>query len=177
MKRIFYLLGVALLVSSCNSKGGGYDPYKIDGGKVERKVESKSSFEVKFKETDSKVKTIHVKLNNTGHDAIFDTGCTGVSISRLELGELFKEGTLSEEDCRGALEVTIADNTTAILPQYNIKKLTIVDADGREHVLTDIIATVWDNLEAPILVGNSVIDGFAKKSYTVDLSKKVIRFE
>lgn len=177
MKKILYLLGVALLVSACNSKGSGYDPYKIDGGSKERKVESKSFFEVKFKETASNTKTIHVRLNNSGHDVIFDTGCSGISISRFELEEFLKYGVLSDADVVDVADVMMADSTKNKKLMYNIKKITLVDTNGKEHILTNIVAAVEENPYAPILVGNSVIDGFAKKSYTVDLGKKVIRFE
>lgn len=163
------------MICACESKKNEYDPYKING--KEKKVESKSSFEVKFKKTDSNLKTVHVKLNNTGHDVIFDTGCSGVSISTLELNELIKENTLSKDDYRGKIPVQIADGTVNEIPQFNINKITIVDTNGKEHTLSNIVATVEENPAAQILIGSSVIDNFAKKSYTVDLSKKVIRFE
>ena len=175
MNKLLSLLLTALVLCACDSKKNEYDPYKIDG--IEKDIESKNSFEVKFKKTDSNLKTIHVKLNNTGHDVIFDTGCSGVSISTLELTELIKGNTLSKDDYRGTISVQIADGSVNEVPQYNINKITIVDTNGKEHTLSNIIATVEENPFAHILIGSSVIDNFAKKSYTVDLSKKVIRFE
>ena len=175
MNKIVYLLLTVFILCSCESKKNEYDPYKING--KEKKIESKSSFEVKFKKTDSNLKTIHVKLNNTGHDVIFDTGCSGVSISTPELNELIKENTLSKDDYRGTIPVQIADGTVSEIPQFNINKITIVDTNGKEHTLSNIVATVEENPAAHILIGSSVIDNFAKKSYTIDLSKKVIRFE
>lgn len=163
------------MLSACNSKKNEYDPYKING--TEKKVDSKSFFEVSFKKTDANLKTIHVKLNNNGYDALFDTGCSGMLISSLELMELIKTNTISKSDYVGDAISTIADGSQIKNPMYKIKKVTVVDNNGKEHVLTDIQATVVDNIGADILVGSSVIDNLAKKSYTVDLSKKVIRFE
>lgn len=175
MKKILYFILVACLTSACDSKKNEYDPYKIkDKDKI---VESKSSFEVKFKNTEANLKTIHLKLNNTGHDVIFDTGCSGVSISTLELKELIKEKTISRDDSAGIIKCEIADGSKSEIPTYIIKTISVVDTKGHEHTLTDIIATVVENPNAMILVGSSVIDNFAKKSYTVDLRKKVIRFE
>lgn len=64
MKKVIYLLVAVLMFSACNSKKNEYDPYKING--KEKKADSKSSFEVSFKKTDTNLKTIHVKLNNNG---------------------------------------------------------------------------------------------------------------
>ena len=175
MKKVIYLIVAVLMLSACNSKKNEYDPYKING--KEKKVDSKSSFEVSFKKTDANLKTIHVKLNNNGYDALFDTGCSGMLISSLELMELIKTNTISKSDYVGDAISTIADGSQIKNPMYNIKKVTVVDNNGKEHVLTDIQATVVDNIGADILVGSSVIDNLAKKSYTVDLSKKVIRFQ
>lgn len=175
MKKYIFLILVTCVMSACNSKKDEYNPYKING--KEKKVESKTSFEVKYKKTDANLKTIHVKFNNTGHDVIFDTGCSGVSISSLELDELKKEGTITLADYKGGIENEIADGSKYVVPVYNINKITIVDTKGQEHTLSNVLATVEENPNAVILVGSSVIDNLAKKSYTVDLSKKVIRFE
>lgn len=51
-----------------------------------------------------------------------------------------------------------------------------MDVNGKAHTLNDIPATVTNNPGAPVLVGNIVIDQLAKKSYTIDLSRRVIVF-
>ncbi|MDO4801001.1 MAG: hypothetical protein Q4A15_02425 [Prevotellaceae bacterium] len=175
MKKYLYLLLALGLITACNFKKDKYDPYKING--KEKKMESKSSFEVNFKKTESNLKTIHIKLNNNGYDAIFDTGSSGMLISPLELIELMKTHTISDNDYIGVDNGSIADGSEIKIPIYNIKRVTVVDNNGKEHVLPDIQAAVVDNIAANILIGSSVIDNLAKKSYTVDLSKKVIRFE
>ena len=149
MKKVIYLLVAVLMFCACNSKKNEYDPYKING--KEKKVDSKSSFEVSFKKTDANLKTIHVKLNNNGYDALFDTGCSGMLISSLELMELIKTNTISQSDYVGDAISSIADGSQIKNPMYNIKKVTVVDNNGKEHVLTDIQATVVDNIGADIL--------------------------
>lgn len=177
MKRnIFCLLLVALTIVSCNSKKNEYNPYAIKDT-VQKKAE-KNAFEVNFKKTASNVKTIHVKLNNAnGYDAIFDTGCSGMSISALELTNLIKSGTITSSDYVGDEYSTIADGSSVKIPVYNIREVDLIDKNGKVHSVRDIKATVMENIAADILIGSSVIDNFAKKSYTVDLSKKVIRFQ
>ncbi len=176
--RIFSLLLSALvLLASCDSKKNGYDPYSISGGKGKAEV-SKASFEVPFKKIESNLKTIHINLNGkNSYDAIFDTGCSGVSISALEAVDLQKSGTLAEKDHTNDAVITMADGSQLVQPVYNLREITVVDKNGQEHTLRDIEASIVENLGAPILIGSSVIDNLARNSYTVDLKKRVIRFE
>ncbi len=175
--RILALISVLLLLSSCQSKKSEYDPYAIPNTPAKPKV-SKSSFEISFKKTEGNLKTVHIKLNGTnGYDAIFDTGCSGMLISSLELIDLLKSKTLTQDDYLGETVSSIADGTVIKNDVYNIREITITDKNGQSHTLRDIKATVVDNPGAEILIGSSVIDNLAKKSYTVDLEKKVIRFQ
>ena len=171
------MLPIVILLSSCNSKNDKYDPYALTGNSNADGV-IKTFFEIDFKKTDSNLKTIHVKLNDTnGYDAIFDTGCSDMLISSLEVLELIKNGTISDADYVGDAEVSFADGKVIKHPMYNIREVKLVDKKGQSHSLNDVIATVVDNPGAEILIGSSIIDNLAKKSYTVDLRKNVIRFE
>lgn len=177
-KYVFMTLTVfGLMLSSCNSKKSEYDPYKIGGGKAKKEI-SKSAFEIDFKQTETNLKTIHINLNgNNSYDAIFDTGCSGVSISVIEAMDMIKQGTLNQDDEGTPISVQIADGTVTQKQVFNLREVTLMDKNGTPHTLRDIAATLEPNMEAAILIGSSVIDNFAKKSYTVDLKKKVIRFE
>lgn len=179
MKINSFMLFVAmmLLFASCDNKKNEYDPYKIKGGNSKKEV-SKAAFEVGFKETAANLKTVHVNINGkNSYDALFDTGCSDVLISSLEVQELVKQGTLSDADLIGFSVSTIADGSSIINKVVNLKEISLVDKNGKSHTLRDISATIVENPAASILIGSSVIDNLAKKSYTVDLKKKVIRFE
>lgn len=168
-------MAIALLVS-CGQKKDEYDPYKITSTKKE--VKKSSSFEVDFKKTTANLKTIHVKLNGAnGYDALFDTGCSGMLISRLEYIDMAKSGTIVQSDYLYDSKSTIADGTEIVNPVYNIREVTLTDKEGKPHTLRDIKATVVENIAAEILIGSAIIDNLAKNSYTVDLNKKVIRFQ
>lgn len=170
-------IAMMLLFASCNTKKDEYDPYKISGGKNTKEV-SKTAFEVGFKKTDSNLKTIHVNINGSNsYDAIFDTGCSGVSITVQEANDMIKQGTLSLSDRIGRGTARIADGSVIEEDVFNLKEISVVDKNGKVHTLRDIHASVGANPWASILIGSSVIDNLAKKSYTVDLTKKVIRFE
>lgn len=175
--RFLLILSAISLLASCDSKKGGYDPYAISGGKGKAQV-SKGSFEVPFKKIESNLKTIHINLNGkNSYDAIFDTGCSGVSISALEAVDLQKSGTLTDKDHTSDAVITMADGSQIVQPVFNLREITVVDKNGQEHTLRDIDASIVENLGAPILIGSSVIDNLARNSYTVDLKKRVIRFE
>ena len=165
-------------MSSCNQAKDKYDPYNSETPMDSTVVTNNSIFEVDFKNTDANVKNIHVKLNDAnGYDALFDTGCSGMMISTLELVELFKSGTLTKDDYIGETYVTLADGTGLTHQVYNIRSVSVTDRSGETHTLRDIRATVTENPAAAIIIGNAVIDNLAKNNYTVDLKNKVIKFE
>ncbi|MCH5346025.1 MAG: aspartyl protease family protein [Muribaculaceae bacterium] len=139
---------------------------------------SQNSFAVPFKQLPSGVKTIHVKFNDTaGFDGIFDTGCSHLLISLQEARSLYKSGTLSHDDLLGIQESSIASGEIMVNQVFNIHEIAITDVNGIMHVLYDIPATVVENLEASILIGNIVIDQFADyNSYSVDLKNNLIVF-
>ncbi len=166
-----------LLIISCKSKKNEYDPYELTDIPDKEEI-SKSAFEIDFKKTGNNLKTIHVKFNDSnGHDALFDTGCSGLLISKLEFVELIKSKTITEDDYRGDSYGSIADGSVIKNPKYNIREISVTDKNGKVHALHDIEAVIVDNIEADILIGGSVIDNLAKNSYTVDLKNKVIRFQ
>lgn len=179
MRAITLLATAAIvLLSSCNSKKSEYDPYKITGSKNKKEV-SKTAFEVDFKRTASNLKTIHINLNgNNSYDAIFDTGCSGVLISVQEANDMIKQGTLVPmRDEENPVAATIADGSVSLNRVFKLQEVTVMDKNGQPHTLRDISAMMASDISAEILIGSSVIDNLAKKSYTVDLKRNVIRFE
>lgn len=179
MKKLsLIILLVGIVFSSCDQKKEKYDPYKTGAPTENVKTSNSTSFEVDFKNTDSNTKNIHIKLNDAnGYDALFDTGCSGMMISSLELIDLIKSGTLTENDYVGQSTVTLADGSQVKHPIYNIRSISLTDKTGVTHTLNDILATVEKNPEANMIIGNSVIDNFAKNHYTVDLKNNVIIFD
>lgn len=173
---ILFLLGIS--ISSCNQAKDKYDPYNTETSNDSTEITNSSYFEIDFKKTEANVKNIHVKLNDSnGYDALFDTGCSGMMISSLELIELIKSGTLTKDDYVGESTVSLADGSVITHPVYNIRSVSVTDKNGTVHTLNDIYATVAENPGADVIIGNAVIDNLAKNSYTVDLKNKVIKFE
>lgn len=185
MIRCFLLLIVAMVVLGCenNSK---YKPVSTPQREDPIEVTHKDpnigneakKFVIAYKQTNSGVKMVHVKLNDVASfDAIFDTGCAGMLISLQEALSLIKAGTFSEKDRLGKQKSSIANGEIIENDVFNIHEVTLVDIDGHSHTIHDVPVTVVENPEADVLIGNCVIDRLANDFYTIDLQKQVITFQ
>lgn len=169
-KEILIMLVAILLLTGCNGKKKKrYDPYKYNP--MEQTITK--GFDISF-EKESGVRTIMVNANGVmGIKAIFDSGCSTMLISQLELQQLIKHGTVSESDISVGY-FTIADGETKQLPQVRLQ-VSLVDSKGEEHV-TSVDAAVVEDLSASALVGNAVFGNLANK-ITIDDSNNIIHFE
>ena len=111
------------------------------------------------------VKTIKVTLNGMAVDMIFDTGCSGTLISLAEAQYMYSKGLLTEDDILGTSHSQIADGSIVENMVINLDKLSC----------RNVQATVCLNNEAPLLLGNEVLNRTA--SYTIDNENKVIKFK
>ena len=135
---------------------------------------SYSSIEVPFKE-EGGVKYVHVKVNGVGWDMIFDTGCSGTLLSLSEARYLAAKGLLLEQDVLGKAQSQIADGSIVENMVVNIRQVSIITNDGSSIDCYNVKATVSNNINAPLLLGNEVLDEVAY-DYTVDNTNKVICF-
>lgn len=117
------------------------------------------------------VKTVSVKINGViCTDMIFDSGCSGSTISLKEANYLASIGKLTQEDYLGDTKATIADGSIIDKMVFNIKSLVI----GDKIECKNVEVTVAENEEAPLLLGNEVLDRVAQ--YTVDNKNKEVVF-
>jgi predicted aspartyl protease len=157
---------ITIIVMSCNSS---QKQPPVDLSKVKTKKEVIS---IPYREING-VKTIPVKLNGVSMDMIYDTGCSGVHLSLLELQTLYKNGKFSENDVIGTSLSQIADGSVVQNGEIILREIEIGGEDG--IVLPNVEASVSLNLEAPILLGNGVLDKVA--AVEVDNVKKTINFK
>lgn len=162
--RYFSILLFATFIS-CNS-GKKTPPVRLD-------EEEDSAICVSYSEKFG-VKTIPVKLNGVSMDMIYDTGCSGLHLSLHELGTMYKNGKFSDNDLVGFVPSQIADGSIVENGVVIIRNIEI-DGDGGKIVINKPIkATVTLNQQAPVLLGNGVIDEMA--SVEVDNVNKTINF-
>lgn len=168
-RKIIILLSAIALVTSCgNSTSSNKAPIKLPSQGGRRS--DRSIIRVPYSERGN-VKIIPVKLNDVSMDMIFDTGCSGIHISLHELQTLQKNGQFSEADCIGTSLSQIADGSVVENGLIVLRKVTIAE----DIVLTDIEASVSLNQEAPLLLGNNVLDEFS--SIIIDNENKTINFK
>lgn len=117
------------------------------------------------------VKYVNVSVNGFGFEMIFDTGCSGTLISVAEANYLYQKGYLTNEDILGVAQSQIADGSIVVNTVINLKEVVI---DGK-ITCPNVTATVSDNNNAPLLLGNEVLDRVA--AYSVDNVNKVINFK
>ena len=135
---------------------------------------SNTSIEVPFKEKGG-VKYVHVKVNGIGWDMIFDTGCSGTLLSLSEARYLAAKGLLVEQDVLGTTHSQIADGSIVENMVVNLRLVSIITDDGSSIDCHNVKATISNNINAPLLLGNEVLDEVAY-DYTIDNTNKVILF-
>lgn len=117
------------------------------------------------------VKYVKVSVNGFGFEMIFDTGCSGTLISVAEANYLYQKGYLTQDDIIGVTQSQIADGSIVENMVINLKEVII---DGKIRC-TDVTATVSSNNNAPLLLGNEVLNRVA--AYAVDNENKTINFK
>lgn len=168
---ILYFVSVLcfFLLSSCGGKKKQSAYIDIDAD-----IATESGIEVPYRETGG-VKFVHVKVNGVGWDMIFDTGCSGTLLSLSEARYLVEKGLLVEQDILGTTHSQIADGSIVENMVVNLRKVSIIANEGKTIDCYNVPATVSSNIEAPLLLGNEVLDEVAYE-YTIDNTQKVISF-
>lgn len=163
---LLVVMSALLLMSSCGGKKMKPDPLTIIGYTSDDYYGN--MVEVPFR-SQGGVRTIQVKINDCAEfPMIFDTGCSGVSISILELATLLKHGYISENDVVGITQAQIADGSVVEEAVVNLRKLQIGD-----YVCYNVRATITENEAAPLLLGNGALKYV--ESFIVDDDAKVIK--
>lgn len=124
---------------------------------------------VPFREQ-SGVKFVPVTVNGVGFDMILDSGCSETIITLAEANYLYNKGSLSESDLLGVSKNKIADGSIVENMVVNLKEVVI----GEKILCENVEALVVENAQAPLLLGNGVLDRAA--SYSINNQTKTIDF-
>lgn len=103
------------------------------------------------------VKLVPVEVNGVGFEMIFDTGCSTTLISIAKANYLYQKGKLKQEDILGRTQSQIADGSIVENGVVNLEEVVI---DGKIYC-QDVQAVVSGNINAPLLLGNEVLDRIA----------------
>lgn len=179
VKKLLLLLSAICLLASCKTekkKLAYYGEEDIEEDTIE--VGSNTSINyysddeviVPFEEQGG-VKLIDVKVNGQFTvKMILDSGCSGTLISIAEAKYLYEKGCFTEDDILGLTKSQIADGSIVENMVINLRELVI----GDQISCSNVTATVSANAQAPLLLGNEVLN--RAPSYSVDNRNKVIKF-
>lgn len=162
LEQVLLLCIMSIVINACGNKNN-QPPVNL---------KANTDIEIAYAE-EGGVKMIPVKLNGREMDMVFDTGCSGMSISLLEVQTLYKSRKISERDILGTTYAQIADGSIVENALINLREVEIGGKNG--IVLHNVKASVVLNQEAPLLLGNAVLDEV--KSVEVDNNKKTIKFK
>lgn len=175
IKKHFSILTILFFISlftSCGTRTESAESYfddEISETEYFDDEYTEDYIEIPYREI-SGVKQIPVKINGMGFYMIFDTGCSTNLISKLELLSLIKNGVISEEDILGVTQSTIADGSVVENLVVNLKEVVLDD----KIIFSNIQASVSENIEAPLLLGNEILNQV--ESYEIDNNEQVIKF-
>lgn len=178
MKHIYYrfrlncvvLLATMLCLAlmSCAHKSG--HGRRVNGAVCEPRSEERISGSTKVKMTEENgVYYVPVEVNGLNLKFIFDTGASAISISSAEVAVMYRQGLISQEDVLGTSQMMDANGDITEGAVVNLRTVKIGDL-----TLHNIQASVEDNMQAPLLFGQSALSKFGKVS--IDYDKGYIEF-
>lgn len=113
---------------------------------------------------------IPVKLNNVlDIDFIFDSGASGVSITPEIALTLIKAGTIKKSDWLEGAYYQFADGSFAKSKRFILKSVKV----GNKTVY-NITCRISNNLNAPMLLGQSVMEKFGKYTFDYKTNELII---
>lgn len=101
------------------------------------------------------VRYVWIEINGIRLRFIFDTGASSICISPAEATVLYRQGTLQKQDI---LDVQYFQDATGKISEgtkVNLREVKIGDL-----LLENVEALVVDNVNAPLLLGQSVLERF-----------------
>lgn len=184
--KVIFATLLCLFLQSCN---GNFDEvFKIDDAGIwgDNTADSNSFFsnnqkqseDLNFFESDNELKMevengvryVWIKINGLNLRFIFDTGASSICISPAEVAVLYRQGTLKKEDI---LDIEYFQDATGRISAGT--KIILREVQIGNKVLKDVSATVVNNIDAPLLMGQSILERFG--SIEIDNENNKIIFK
>ncbi len=121
-------------------------------------------------EREDGVRYIWIDINGIKLRFIFDTGASSICISPAEATVLYRQGTLTKEDI---LDMEYFQDATGRISEGT--KINLREVKIGNMILEDVKATVVDNVNAPLLLGQTVLERFGK--IEIDNDKGELNFK
>jgi aspartyl protease family protein len=101
------------------------------------------------------VRYVWIEINGLNLKFIFDTGASNICISSAEAAVLYRQGTLTNDDILSTEFFQDATGKISEGTEINLRTVKIGNV-----VLENIKATIIDNPNAPLLLGQTVLERF-----------------
>ena len=165
---------IGVSVASCNRCSTEKEEYKALVSPYEEDMDielpNDDVVDVNYKEM-AKLKIVEVQINDRIiKDMIFDTGASYTQITLKEAQYLYSEGVLTDDDIIGAAKMGDANGNITVDMVVNLRKVVL----GGKLIISNIKATVVNNMDAPLLLGQTVLNELPQ--YTVDNENHIIKF-
>lgn len=166
--RLFtYAFIVLATFCSCAHKSGHKDrELSNPEERVERKVRGHTVIKM---EKQGGVYFVPIKVNGLDLKFIFDTGASSISLSSAEALVMQRQGLITSEDIVGQEQFQDATGGLSVGTVIRLKTVEIGDI-----TLRNVEASVVDNIQAPLLLGQTALSKFGK--VTIDYNKNTIEF-
>lgn len=106
-------------------------------------------------EVENGVRYVWIEVNGIRLRFIFDTGASNICISPIEASVLYRQGTLKKEDILSTQYFQDATGRISEGTKINLRLIKIGNVE-----LKNVEATVIDNVNAPLLLGQTVLERF-----------------
>lgn len=175
---VLLLGGLVLTLSSCAHKSGHHGRDHVStssdnssnrerhSDRRERKVGGHTKVEMR---KEGGVYLVPIVVNGLNLDFIFDTGASSISISAAEATVMARQGKIMDEDIVGQAQFSDANGDVSVGTVILLRTVQIGDI-----TLENVEATVVDNIQAPLLLGQTALAKFGK--VTIDYNNNTIEF-
>ena len=167
----FYILIIIFVLFSCEGCSKSARKARQNGATTQRSIssrENRGSATIKMVKIGG-VYQIPIEVNDIPLYFVFDTGASTISISTTEALLMLKQGKLSKNDIIGKSEYTTATGEVYEGTIIKLRKVKIAN-----KIISNVKANVVNNLDAPLLLGQSALNQFGKIS--IDYKKGTISF-
>ena len=158
-----YLFILILILGCKHPESEKFDRFNNKKSVIENNtsfIDKNETFEQKNiikMEKENGVKYVWIEINDLKLRFIFDTGASSICISTAEASVLYRQGTLQKEDILNVEYFQYATGKISEGTKLNLRTVKVGNI-----LLENIEATVIDNVDAPLLLGQTVFEKFGK---------------
>lgn len=167
---------IIFALSSCAHKSGrhGHDNNRSrtiiaknqNSDRIERKVGGHTKVSMR---KEGGVYLVPIIVNGLNLDFIFDTGASSISLSSAEALVMLRQGQITQDDIVGQQQFKDATGGVSVGTIVLLRTVQIGDI-----TLENVEATIVDNIQAPLLLGQTALAKFGK--VTIDYNHNTIEF-